>query len=195
VNERSGVYRLLGLLWRQEVNAALLAELCATDLRDAFESVGGSLPDPNGTSVSELAIDYCQLFVGPKGHLPPYQSVWQNGQLCGDATASMMQFMELSHYDASHLADGQFVDHFGVQLDVMAHLIEQATDCPAEQKESVSEVVSAFAAAHLRWAKPLLQQANAKANTSFYRSLADVTQTFLGEELTDLHASTESLRA
>lgn len=186
VNERSGVYRLLGLLWRQEVSKALLAELGSNEMREAFESVGGSVPDSNESAVSELAIDYCQLFVGPKQHLPPYQSVWQSGQLCGDATASMMQFMELCHYDASHLADGQFVDHLGVQLDVMAHLIEQATECPAEQKESVLELVATYAANHLRWAKTLLEQATAKANTGFYRSLAEMTQSFLEDDLASL---------
>ena len=183
---RNGIYRLLGLLWREELSEALLVELRSPEVHAAFESVGLHLPRPESEVVSELAIDYCQLFVGPKGHLPPYQSVWQNGQLCGDATASMTRFIEVGRYEVTHLSNGQFVDHFGVQLDLMAHLLKQLASCKAAEKETIAEVIAAYANNHLRWPSQLLEQIVPKAKTEFYGSLATATQEFLKHDLASL---------
>lgn len=72
--------------------------------------------------VEQLAIDYCQLFIGPADHLPPFQSVWQSGQFHGSTTASMREFVDPVGYEATA---GIMLDHPGVQLGIMGHVLGQ----------------------------------------------------------------------
>ena len=75
---RSGLYRLLGRLWLREMDQDALRELGRPPLCDSFVNAGGVLPTNDDLEmIEQLAVDYCQLFVGPAGHLPPVQSVWQ----------------------------------------------------------------------------------------------------------------------
>ena len=91
--QRSAIYSLLARLWLREVDQQLAEQLNAPPLRDLFVEAGGVLPSGiGGGALEQLAADYCQLLVGPKNHLPPYQSVWQSGQFCGTPTESMARY-------------------------------------------------------------------------------------------------------
>mgnify|MGYP002626373304 CR=1 FL=1 len=174
---RSGMYRLLARIWLREVDQSLLQQLASAEMRDAFVGAGGALPaDDSDETIEELAIDYCQLFLGPKDHLPPFQSVWQSGQFEATDSESMQQFIEVVRYDSSHIPQGTMPDHLGLQLDLMAHLLGSS---PGEE---VQEVASYFFARHLQWPDGLLERASHLAKTDFYRSAVSLTREFLAAE-------------
>ena len=183
---RSGVYRLLGRLWLREVDAPLLEQLSDGVLGEAFVAAGGVSPSlVTGETVESLAVDYCQLFLGPSGHFPPYQSVWEAGQFEGEAAKSVREFAEVVGYDPAGVLPGGMVDHLGVQLDLMGHLLSggvDAEDSADAEDNIIDEVSDAFYSAHLTWPDTLLSATRERAKTAFYRSMLTLTGEFLDTE-------------
>ena len=183
---RSTTYQLLARLWLREVDADLLRRLRGSPLREAFTAAGGVLPLGDGVVViDELAVDYCQLFLGPSNHLPPVQSVWQAGQFHGTPIDSMRQFMDVCGYDASGLPSGTMLDHLGVQLDMMGHILRHVTEqsSTTDGRDDVADVANSFFATHLRWPADFLESAGRQAVTDFYRSVVSMTAAFLTSEV------------
>lgn len=181
----SGIYRLLARLWLREGDRALLRELSSAPLRDVFCQAGGVLPTGSATEAEErLAVEFCQLFVGPAGHLPPFQSVWQTGQFQSPAATAMREFIDLSGYEQSRLPSGIMLDHLGVQLDVMGHLTQvcSAAASEDEQADVLLDMSRSYFFRHLTWPSPLLDAAESRARSEFYRSVARMTRDFLGSE-------------
>lgn len=166
----SNVYRLLSRLWIAEVDHDLLTQLQQPELRRALEALGAVVPQ--STALDELAVEYCRWFIGPQGHLPLLQSVWDRGQLESDVTDSMRAFVNLFGYESKTNKP----DHFGFQLAVMGHalLLPPTT--------ATQEAMAAYFDRHLLWAKRLLQTAVNRDDSSFYQSLAQLTQRFLDSE-------------
>ncbi len=175
----SGTYRLLARLWYREVDAELLELLNSPEARELFSSVGGALPG-NETSMDEwietLAIEYCQLFIGPKGHLPPVQSVWLAGQFQSQAVSSMQDFFDVANYQPF---DAVVPDHLGVQLDLMAQLCELAA---TDRRDELVEVLQQFFLRHLTWPTALIEGVIQRDASDFYCSVATITQEFLRQE-------------
>ncbi len=186
----AGMYRLLAHIWSREVDATFLQQLDSQPLRGAFTSAGGVVPEHHDPeTIESLAIDYCQLFVGPKDHLPPVQSVWQTGQLESSTTTSMRSFMEVVGYERDQLPRGQMHDHLGVQLDVMGHIMFQLSSFKEDQIEAdpqkvsqIKELVDSYFTLHLTWPERLLEIAESRATTDFYRSIMNLTRGFLQSE-------------
>jgi TorA maturation chaperone TorD len=183
---RSGTYQLLARLWLREVDRDLARELSSPPLSDFFVAAGGVLPlDDDDETFEQLAIEYCRLFIGPTGHLPPYQSVWQSGQFQGTTTASMETFIDVACYDIAALPSGIMLDHLGVQLDVMAHILGQFSTSKSEPAihECLPELAQRFFATHLMWPTELLEAASRRAKTGFYCSMIMLTRGFLDSEM------------
>jgi len=180
---RSGMYKILARLWLTEIDDKLWQELHTPSLSTSFTEAGGILFVENAAqSIEELAIDYCQLFIGPKNHLPPYQSVWQNGQLQGESTVSMREYIEVVGYETNLLPSGTMLDHLGVQLDVMSCILERIPLCHSEETEVVQGVAESFFARHLLWPGELFKNAMSCAHTEFYLSVIGMTRDFLLSE-------------
>lgn len=174
----AGAYQLLARLWQQEVDEAFLASLLDEPLCDFFAAAGGILPDDVALStLEELAVDFCQLFLGPANHLPPFQSVWQRGQLQGEPAESMQHYVSM----AGCAASGLMVDHLGVQLEVMGRLLDVGSES-AQHANDVVDLAAAYFAEHLNWAAPLFESAIDRATTDFYRSTIGMTRDFLNSE-------------
>ena len=174
----AGMYRLLATLWSSEVSDALLAELqsgtyAATFSEHHFFSADEAL------DVTTLAEDYCQLFVGPRDHLPPYQSVWEEGQLAGRAAASMRRYLELSEKPLLHCEVE--ADHLGHQLALMGEITAGiAPVSPDDERHAAYHALGReFFTAHLLWPAPLLARAEQQAQTQFYRVVSRCTAEFL----------------
>lgn len=181
---RSGMYGLLGRLWLREIELGFLRELCAPPLHDSFTEAGGVLPPrADSETIEQLAVDYCQLFVGPANHLPPIQSIWQTGQFQSTMTTSVQTFIEIVDYPTDELPSGAMLDHLGVQLDVMAHILSHLTISSEEdQRRAVLQLAFAFFQMHLTWPNGLFEAAAARATTEFYRSTVTLTRDFLISE-------------
>ena len=175
----SGTYRLLARLWLREVDVELLELLSSPEACQLFSSVGGQLPPDDQSAqeaIEQLAIEYCHLFIGPKNHLPPVQSVWQSGQFQSQAVGSMRDFFEVANYQ---FEGSNVPDHLGVQLDVMAQLCESAA---AEQRDEHVDVLRQFYLRHLTWPSRLIDGVLQRDGSAFYRSVAEVTREFLQQE-------------
>lgn len=186
VSEMVGTYRLLARLWLREVDEQLIAGMQSPPLKDAFTAAGGILPaDITPSTLDELAVDYCQLFLGPANHLPPVQSVWQRGQFQSELAESMQHYVTATGYE---LTDGLMFDHLGVQLDLMSHLLylSAALNRPAEE---IFDVLKTYFVKHLTWADSLFEIAINRASTDFYRSTIRMTRDFLQSDETVWNAS------
>ena len=79
---------LLGSCWMKEMTHESLSALGgdgSPELKDALEKLVWEIPEPTDSDarngvIEELAIDYCRLLIGPKGHLSPVESVWTTDQ-------------------------------------------------------------------------------------------------------------------
>lgn len=177
----SSVYNLLSQLWSSEVTLEQLQTLNEPDLRGAIEHLGGSVPsDVSAETVETLAVDYCQLLIGPKNHLPPVESIWAGGQFQTKTASSVNQYYGLLPGFKPAVT---IPDHIGAQLEFMAHLFQNAA--MKDNPEVYTETADRFFEKHLGWTGDFLQQVHEKSTTDFYRGLARITQFFLNENAKD----------
>ena len=168
----SPAFNLLAQLWLREVDQAMAARLREPGVRELYQSLGGCLPpDDQDATLELLAIDYCQLLVGPQNHVSPIQSVWQDDQLKGESASSMRQFIDLL---PDYEPPAAIVDHFGAQLDFVSKLVDHS-----DQSKTVREILSRFYQLHLNWVDPFFAAIHSRAKTDFYQGLASITQTLI----------------
>jgi len=125
--------------------------------------------------LERLQIDYCQLLIGPKGHLSPVESVWVADQFQSQTVDAMKSFFELL---PDYQPPDRFHDHIGVQLDFAGHLL-QAADKAGKDSDQADDLVRVFTQQRLAWTAPLLEKVERQAKSLFYRQLADATKRWL----------------
>ena len=156
---------LLGRCWLTEMTAQSLAAINEPEVASCLNAIGWQIPEPTPEVVESLAIDYCQLLIGPRGQLSPVESVWASQQFQGASASSMKSFFGLlPRYESP----SSLSDHIGVQLDFASHLLLAA--------DADLEPVRLFAVKRLAWAEQLLMGVHGKAETEFYRGLAVATK-------------------
>lgn len=176
----SSVYALLSKLWQSEIDLPTLQALNEPDMRDAYESMGGFVPEANDQVIEELAVDYCQLLIGPQNPISPVQSVWEENKFEGRAAVSMRKYFETI---PSFQTDEKVVDHIGVQLAFMAELFSQAST--ADHPETFENVAAHFVADHVAWSEEFFTRIEERAQTGFYKGLAKLSRDFLAFEFAD----------
>ena len=161
---------LLGRLWLREVDSATLQAIASPSFRDLYDSLGGFVvEDFDSQSIEKLAVEYCELLIGPKGHISPVQSVWADNQLQSGTSASMNRFFELvPGYDAQ----SNLSDHLGVQLDFAGVLLQS-------EEEAAQGILKLFAQQHLNWAYNFLDKVETQTDSDFYLGLARVTRSMI----------------
>ena len=87
----------------------------------------------------------------------------------------------MARYNAALVVPGVMVDHLGVQLDLMGHVLQGSAGGDAEM-EAADAYTEAFYSAHLTWPVPLFKAARERAKSDFYRSLVSLTGEFLQSE-------------
>ncbi len=117
----TAVCRFLSRMWLREIDPSIWSELQQPPVAAAFAELGGAVPaDCEPSTLEILAVDYCQLLIGPKNQISPIQSVWIEGQFQGNPTASMQRYVELV---PDYCPPAEILDHLGVQLDFIGSLI------------------------------------------------------------------------
>ena len=168
----SELYGFLARLWLREVDDILLAGLTGT-----IGKTLGVSHDTKRVDLEELAIDFCALFIGPQNHLPPYQSVWSEGQLQTEIGTSVQ---EIASVVGLSLPGKTMSDHLGVQLQVMSQINRHLTDMTNQIE--LRAIARFFFQRHLTWTNALLESASVKASTVFYRSVVQLTSELLESE-------------
>ena len=174
---------LLGSCWMKEMTHESLSVLGGDvnpELKEALKKLEWEVPQPTDSEardsvIEELAIDYCRLLIGPKGHLSPVESVWATDQFQSETVSAMQAFFDL-------LPDYQppvsLHDHIGVQLDYAGNLLVAAGN---SKEPAAFEPVLAFCGSRLSWIDGFLQGISSMAQTNFYRGLATATGRWVAE--------------
>lgn len=187
---RSGVYHLLAQLWIKELDTDLLNALRLNRLGQAYHDAGGLLPSAPSSSetIDDLHLDYCRLFVGPQGHCPPVQSVWQEGRFEGTAAGSLGLIVDRLGIDTPFVAALPH-DHIGNILALFGSLLAAVgtgSDAPDTDLRDLS--VGLFLE-HVAWIPEFARSISGRCNTDFYRGLMSVTTTFLTQETALVHTA------
>lgn len=181
----ANVYGLLARLWIAEIDESTLKQLCDGELRNAWEELGGSIPDGETVEkiIDDLAIEYCGCFLGPKGHLPPHQSVVSHSRFQGDCLSSVGKFVDVIGLPDGELFQQQKMrDHAGVLLALMQRVCEAGANSDAAEIDSIVELQAHYFQAHLTWLRDYCEVAVAKTDSTFYQGLFNVTREFLASD-------------
>ena len=177
IANRAAVYEFLSRTLLSEIDMGFLTLMQQVDLSNALANLSIVVPEATDHAVEQLAIDYCNIFIGPTDQVPPFQSVWADRQLYGDSVASMQEYLEIT---AVTPEDSLMKDHVGLQLLVLAKILAACSQC--EQPKEYEPLASAFFIEHVRWAKTMLKAASDRAETEFYRSVCSAAAQFIVDE-------------
>ncbi len=160
----STALRLFASIFHREADEPLIREIELR--RDELEGVLGGNPlaglavERPAEAVEELAVEFCRLFIGPRGHMPPVESVaLGEGRYWGDSTLAVSAFYRSSGVVLPEDSD-TLPDHLSVELDFAAVL----------EGRGRREEAKAFAREHLlRWLPALIRHIDERARLPFYR--------------------------
>lgn len=172
--DRGVTYELLGSLWASP-DAKLLHSM-TINAGGLPESWNELVVNSKGVDQELLDTEFTRLFIGPKNHLPPFQSVWQERQLEGEAAASMRRYADVANSDLT-------TDDLSTQLLLMSRLLFESTQTAAPE---LAEFTASYFHAHLTWPEDFLRAAANRAELAFFRSLSELTREFLADETTRL---------
>lgn len=176
----AGMFGLLAQLWIKEIDLATLESLASGELRERFLTAGGWLPETaDPESVEKLAIEYCACFLGPKHHLPPYQSVVVHSRFQGDCVESMKSFVDLIGQLESEFAQPNMLDHAGVQFKLAQTICHEFSSVSPESLDSLIELQNSFYLNHLGWIRKYCDVAARQTTSQFYAALFHLTEALL----------------
>lgn len=185
---RAAVYQLLARLWAEEPQM-LLEQLKAVPMAAAWRQLGGSLPENESDNSSEsLDEDYCRLFVGPTGHLPPIQSVWMHGELDTAVTSSLREFDTVVGFEEPW-SFAIIPDHLGNELWAMSQILRKSDGLSSDGQSAAHDLARQFFVGHLRWADQFLRAVADREGDRFYGTVASITLRFLDDEAARLEIS------
>ena len=175
--EEEGMFAALHAAARL-VDDALVPQ--AQALSDAFRA----------TDTRDLLLDYARLFLGPMEILAkPYGSVWLDAEktLMGDSTLAVLELYRAADFDM----DDEFKDlpdHIAVELEFLYQLIfrENASrqDGDTAKLAATLDLQRRFLTQHLgAWTGRFTSALQAGAQCDFYRTLAGLTDKFVGQQL------------
>jgi len=138
--------------------------------------------------LESLRKDYSRLFIGPYKLLaPPYGSLYLEGkgEVMGESTVDALHRYKSEGVDV-RLKEAP--DHIAIELEFMFFLISKElegirgsnlSDADAFQKKQ-----KAFLEVHLgKWISRFADKVEAHAQTEFYKNLANLTKSFVEEDL------------
>jgi TorA maturation chaperone TorD len=186
----AALYRLLGRLLEEEIDAPLLG-LLRGELREPLAAVGIHLPETVGEPVEivleTLAEEYTGLFVAP-GCISPYASVFETGTLFKEPCDRAVAAYREAGWDYRLRVSGEFPDHIGTMLAFMALLADAEAEAldegDGERAARQRERRQRFLLQQLGpWGPGWCQRAAAAAFNPLYRSIIEATEQLLWSEL------------
>lgn len=143
--------------------------------------------EPTAQVVDALATDFASIYLNGSLHAFPSESVWLDDEelTCQQPMFEVRECYQRYGLNAPNwrrMAD----DHLVNELLFVAHLLEQASDSPAQQQPLVE--AARFMDEHLlRWLLPFGRRVAQRCSTPFYASLALLTALY-AEHIRDLLA-------
>ena len=194
---RADIYRLLSACYYQPEDAFLEEEVF-TQLKTALAKASPSgVIEAAGldycfraSGVEVLMLDYSRLFLGPFDiRAKSYGSVYLDGEkvVMGDSTMLPLELYREGGFDVAE-DFREMPDHIAVELEFL-YLLSFRIGQESEDVERTRLVASKqrFLENHLgRWIGTFSTAIRSGAETDFYKRLADLTETFVLEDLKDL---------
>lgn len=195
---RAGLYELLATIFRAPLTADSLRRLRSEEFVDALEAAGMSLDDEFRLGDEEalldtLAVDFTQLFHGPRQHRVANESVQTGdgeGTLDGDANLAVQAFYRSAGL-CCEKTEAELSDHISVELAAMAALARaEAEALDASDGLEVQRRIhhqAEFLAAHPgRWGIDLGNWVALRARTPFNREAGNLLAEFLQADAAEL---------
>ncbi|MDR0500235.1 MAG: molecular chaperone TorD family protein [Coriobacteriales bacterium] len=198
---RIATYGLLSRLYYQEVDAALLDELCqmrmptntgSVQADEAYRMLHGYLNGCWERTLTELAVDYARVFLGnginAYSAAYPYESVHTSSkrllmQEARDEVLAIYRANGIKKCDKWKLGE----DHIALELEFEQIMTMRSLDALQENDEATAAKLMLtqynFLVDHLlAWAPMLNDEMQKFAHTNFYRALGKLTMGFLQAE-------------
>lgn len=181
-------------MFREPLRPPALRAITSEQFLAALDEAGVALGDgfrdaPESELLDELALDYTQLFHGPREHIPPYESVQTGGanaMLNGEAAVRVRRFLEANGLVLKETCH-ELPDHLSVELEVMAALLEREADaldrCGLTEAERWAEQQRLFLQRHLgAWTADFGRRIARRAESAFYRELGRLLTDYIETE-------------
>lgn len=141
-------------------------------------------------NLQTLLVDYARLFLGPPSPLAaPYGSVWLGGEdtVMQESTVALEGLYSEAGFEIDENL-GELPDHVAVELEFLYLLTFKRNEARRAGEEVAiagwDQLHDLFLRGHLgAWIAPFTQAVAAKAETAFYRELADLTEQFVRMEI------------
>lgn len=191
IGGRAHTYEWLATVLRRPISRLALRQLRQASVLEALRNAGVNLGSdfsqrPEDDLLDDLAVDYTQIFDGPRADIPPYESIQgarNESALNGHAAARVRSFVEGNGLQLKETYR-QLPDHISVELEIMSVLLRLEAD--AWQRMDGDEALQqrarqrAFFEAHIgQWGPNFGRRIEAKANTRFYKAMGGLLSEFL----------------
>ena len=170
---RAGIYEMLSRVVLTEFDSQTLTLFQSVNWQTALERLAIQVPASTCDDLERLAIDYCHIFVGPRDFCPPYQSVWETGEMQGLVVDSMKEFLQI----VKPRTKLQIQDHAGMQLEMMAFILQND-----HMNHECEGLAASFFERHISWIETMLQKASQCAETILYQSILEAGAEFISLE-------------
>jgi TorA maturation chaperone TorD len=141
-------------------------------------------------ALQDLLLDYSRLFLGPFDILAkPYGSVWMEGEkvVMGDSTMAVLDLYREGGFELDENFR-EVPDHIAAELEFLYLLNFQESEArrggDSEGLKKTADLKHRFLKNHLgRWVAPFTEAIKTGADTAFYKTLAELTVTFVQAEM------------
>jgi TorA maturation chaperone TorD len=206
--ERSNIYGLLSIIYRQEPTSALIQQIKDPVFREGLAGAGINLEEeffnqPEEKLLEDLAVEYTRLFLGPGKHISPHESVHHEraadgdwGNLWGKSTVEVKKFIETAGLEYKSEYSG-LPDHISVELEFMQEVIKRETQAWKENDREGAlyclKIEKKFFDEHLiRWIPVFFDKIISEAELSFYREMSRLAKSFIELEAKTIDNSLSS---
>lgn len=193
-HRRSDVYGLISSIFSQEPDESFIKYLLKDkSLRLLLAERGKREEEFWAQSpqkiCEDLAVEYTRLFLGPKGHIPPFESLYnyeegENRQIWGSATVDVKRIIESAGLSFRNDSGG-IPDHIGIEFEFMQKLVGKEAELWDRKKDDSQllktvQLEKKFIDRHLeKWIPDFCQKVVKKAKLDFYKNIAKLTQDFI----------------
>ncbi len=206
-SQRSNIYGVLSSVFSQEPDKSFIKHLLEDKALRRLLAGGGMWDEkfwarsPQEIS-KDLAVEYTRLFIGPKGHIPPFESIYnfregESRQIWGTVTVEIKKIIEASGLSFKNDYEG-IPDHIGIELEYMQKLVKKEAEL-WEKNENNSQLLKTiqqekkFIEEHLdNWIPEFCQKVKQAAKLDFYKNFAEVTRDFINLEKEEMEISLSS---
>jgi len=198
MENRAYMYRLLGRIYKQEVDQELFSQLSTLhfnsecdegELSEGYHQFEAFFKKTYLDALTDLAVDYAKVFLGAgiaEGTVAyPYESVYTSPEhlVMQKARDQVLDLYREFGLDKEENLD-IFEDHLGLELEFMAFLCKEgkeALHCEDYEKvEALLQTQSLFLEKHLlNWISPFCDDILKCSESEFYKAVAKMTRGYL----------------